>query len=224
MHIFVNRRATKAGEGIISQKDMSIVLFVFMGFPLLMPNKFGIVGKREQFEAFNHFWRVIGYMLGMHDKFNCCGATLDVTLGRLEAIRADMLLPALTVEHPDYESYARIATEGLWCMNPIDSYYDSLMFMIKRAVGVPGYHFFKSESSGDEIEHQQKFRNLSILAKMKIFLDIVMYEYLSQYFIFRWIFNIIRFIVVLFDKYSILAIAKFGRKYAFVETIKSRKR
>lgn len=114
MHITVNRRAVKAGEGIISQKDMAVTLFTFMGFHVLMPDKFGIVGTREQFEAFNHFWRLIGFMLGTHDQFNCCGETLDDTLGKLEAIRRDIIYPGLQFTSPEYESYTRIAVDGMW--------------------------------------------------------------------------------------------------------------
>lgn len=118
MHVVVNRRATRAGVGIISQKDMAITQFVFMGFHILKANEFGIVGTREQFEGFNHFWRVIGYMLGTEDKYNCCGETLDDTLGRLQAICDDMISPTMTFEDPDFDSYARITTDGMWHSDP----------------------------------------------------------------------------------------------------------
>lgn len=118
MHVVINRRSTKAGMGIISQKDMAITQFTFMGFHLLMPDKFGIVGTREQFEAFNHFWRVIGYMLGTENRFNCCGETLDDTLGRLESIKEDFLLPALKNPCAEYENYTKIATDGMWHQDP----------------------------------------------------------------------------------------------------------
>lgn len=98
---------------------MAITLFNFMGFHILMPDKFGIVGTREQFEAFNHFWRVIGYLLGMEDRFSCCGETLDETLMRLRVIREDMLLPALMIPSPDFEHYTRTAIAGMWYNEPI---------------------------------------------------------------------------------------------------------
>lgn len=118
MHVVVNRRALKAGVGFISQKDMAITQFTFMGFNLLCPEQFGIVGTREQFEAFNHLHRLIGYMLGTEDKYNCCGETLDETLGRLEAIREDMLLPGMLAPFDEYEGYMRMTAEGLWHSDP----------------------------------------------------------------------------------------------------------
>lgn len=163
MHVAVNRRASKAGVGIVSQKDMSITLFLFMGFHILMPDKFGIVGTREQFEAFNHFWRVVGFMLGTHDKFNCCGETLDDTLGRLEAMRVDMILPELISPTPDFDSFTRTAVEGMWHFDPLDNYYDSVMFMTKRAIGVPGYYYFASEASGNTDPERGAFQKVFAL-------------------------------------------------------------
>lgn len=118
MHVVVNKRAKKAGAGFISQKDMALTQFTFMGFNLMCPEQFGIVGTREQFEAFNHLHRLIGYMLGVEDRFNLCGETLDETLGRLEAAREDMLLPDLSSPCEEFDSYMRTTTEGLWHSDP----------------------------------------------------------------------------------------------------------
>lgn len=93
-----------------------------MGFNLLCPELFGIVGTREQFEAFNHLHRLIGYLLGTEDRFNCCGVTLDDTLGRLEAIREDMMLPDLKSPCKEFDSYMRMTAEGLWHSDPLIHY------------------------------------------------------------------------------------------------------
>lgn len=98
-----------------------------------------------------------------------------------------------------------------------------MMFMIKRAVGVPGYHYFDSESSEFKEENKKIFDDLSFYTKLQIFLEVIIYEYLSHIFIFRWIFNIFRIFTALFDIYPILAIIRFGKKYAIVEVIKSKK-
>lgn len=101
---------------------MALTQFAFMGFHILNPDQFGIVGTREQFEAFNHFWRVIGFMLGQKDEFNICGETLDDTLSRLEAIREDILIPNLIFPCSEYESYIRIAVDGMWHSDPTMHY------------------------------------------------------------------------------------------------------
>lgn len=97
------------------------------------------------------------------------------------------------------------------------------MFMIKRAVGVPGYHYFNSESSEFKEENQRLFDDFSLYTKFQIFFDVILYEHLSHIFIFRWIFNICRVFIALLDIYPILAIISFGKKYAFVEVMKKKK-
>lgn len=118
MHVVINKRSTKAGVGIISQKDMAITQFLFMGLPLLMPDMFGIVGTYEQFDAFNHFWRLIGFLLGTEDRFNCCGETVEETRSRLQSIKEDMLLPAWKEPFPECIPYAITTVRGLWHFDP----------------------------------------------------------------------------------------------------------
>lgn len=97
-----------------------------------------------------------------------------------------------------------------------------MMFMIKRSIGVPGYHYFDSESSDFKEENKKIFDDLSLYTKFRIFLDVMMFEYLSHVFIFRWIFNIFRVFITLLEIYPFLAIMRFGKKYAFVEVIKKK--
>ncbi|CRK89889.1 CLUMA_CG003621, isoform A [Clunio marinus] len=222
MHVVINRRSLNSGSGIISQKDMSITLYLFMGFHLLMPERFGIVGSREQFEAFNHFWRLIGYMLGIKDEFNCCEESLEGTRNRLEAIREDLLLPSLQFPSTGYESYTKTAIEGMWYFNPLDNNYEAMMFTMKRVMQVPGYFYFWSENDGEVEKNQKIFDSMSILQHIRIFLDIIIYEYLSKVFVFRWIFNLIRMSFGILDVYPILALRRFGKKFAYVKVLDSK--
>jgi len=223
MHVVINKRSTKAGVGIISQKDMAITQFLFIGFSLLMPDMFGIVGNYEQFDAFNHFWRVIGFLLGTEDRFNCCGETVEETRRRMQAIKEDMLLPAWKEPFPESIPYTRATFGGLWHMDPT-LHFESMMFMIQRAIGLPAYYYFDSESSGFNDENVKIFDSMSLYTKFRIFVDVIMFEYLSHMFIFRWIFNIFRiFIIALLEIYPILPLISFGKKYAFVQVMKSTK-
>lgn len=218
MHVTMNRRAVKGGEGIISQKDMALTQFTFMGFHLLNPDLFGIVGSPEQFEAFNHLWRVIGFLLGTKDKFNVCGETLEETQSRLEAMREDIFAPALQFSSPEYDDYTRIAIKGMWHTDPT-LHSDSMMWMMRRAIKVPGYYYFDSEGSGEK----RIYENLTLYAKFRILLDVIAFENLSHIFIFRWLFNTFRFLYVMLDKlYPLLAVLSFGKKIATVEIMKSK--
>lgn len=122
MHVVINKRSTKADVGIVSQKDMAITLFLFMGFPVLMSDEFGIVGSYEQLDAFNHLWRLIGFLLGTEDRFNCCGETVEETRSRLQSIKEDMLLPAWKDLFPECLPYSKITFNGLWHGDPTIHY------------------------------------------------------------------------------------------------------
>jgi ER-bound oxygenase mpaB/B'/Rubber oxygenase, catalytic domain len=213
----VSNRSEKKGAGIISQKDMVITQFAFVGIQLLNPEKSGIQASREQLENFAHYWRVIGALLGIEDRFNICGATLDETLSRLTTVR-HLLLPNFTNMNPNVEKYLRIAVEGMkgfepW-LNP-----DVQLFTVKRLLGVPGFHFFaheKVEGSKDE------FKSLSRFTRTRITIDVIIFEYLSLTWGCRWLFNIPRIIFsAVFDRFPLFAIAKFGWKFAFVKIMQS---
>jgi hypothetical protein len=98
-----------------------------------------------------------------------------------------------------------------------------MMFIMKRAMNIPGYHYFDSEASGSEHDNQRALYKLSLYTRFRILLDIIVNEYLSQILIFRWVFNIMRFSLVLLDKYPVLALRSFGKKYAYVEIMKAKK-
>lgn len=101
---------------------------------------------------------------------------------------------------------------------------DSMMFAMKRAVKVPGYYFFESEASGDELESQKVWRDLSYYSRFRVVYDIIVIEYLTNFFIFRWFFNIVRIIFSVIERrYPFLALHRFGKKFAYVEIMKSKK-
>lgn len=62
------QKSKKADIGSIYQQDMVLTQFGFIGYILIMPEVFGLRNKPEEDEAFNHFWRVTGYMLGIPNR------------------------------------------------------------------------------------------------------------------------------------------------------------
>lgn len=98
-----------------------------------------------------------------------------------------------------------------------------MVFFVKRALKLPGYHYYDSEVKENEDKGKSLLLGLSFYTRFRIWLDIVMYEHLSKFFVFRWIFNIIRIFLALLDVYPILALISFGKKYAFVEIMKGNK-
>lgn len=58
------------GEGFISQRDLVFTQFGFFGIGLIFPEKIGMrTDDPEDIEGYVHFWRTIGYMIGIHDRY-----------------------------------------------------------------------------------------------------------------------------------------------------------
>lgn len=219
IHLTISKRSEKSGTGIVSQKDMAITQFLFAGVHLYSPDKLGIVGTQEQFEAFNHLWRVFGYMLGIKDEFNLCGETWADTRSRIEAMKEAFLVPSLQFPSQDFNNYSKIVVEGLKCSDPA-MHYETVIYSLKRMLSVPDYHYFHSEAISKDSDSTKVFQQLSYYTRFRIFVDIIIYQFLSPIFIFRWIFNIMRIMSGILDKYPIIAIYKFGKKNAYVEILK----
>lgn len=61
--------SNKANLGLrVSQRDMVLTQFGFVGLLLLKKKDFSIKGTEEDEKGIVHFWRTIGYMLGIQDK------------------------------------------------------------------------------------------------------------------------------------------------------------
>lgn len=65
----MTKAAMLKGHGIICQRDLALTLFGFVGLSFLKPDKFGIETLEEDdWDAYNQFWRVIGYMIGIEER------------------------------------------------------------------------------------------------------------------------------------------------------------
>ena len=52
----------------ITNRDLALTQFGFMGYSLIKPKEFGFVNDPNEHEAIVHFWRVIGYLIGIPDR------------------------------------------------------------------------------------------------------------------------------------------------------------
>lgn len=69
LHCAAIRDAQKSGLGLrVTQKDMVLTQFGFIGLVLLKKKELAIIGTKEDEKAIVHFWRTIGYFLGIQDK------------------------------------------------------------------------------------------------------------------------------------------------------------
>lgn len=86
------------------------------------------------------------------------------------------------------------------------------MFIMRRAVKVPGYLYTDEKAT--------EFKKLSSYARFRVGLDIILYENLCQFAIFRWTCNFVRLFISILDVYPFLALWSFGKKIAYVEIMK----
>lgn len=66
-HCSASRSAMNMNVGMISQKDMVITQYGFIGFSMLSCKETGIQGSRSDLEDYCHFWRVLGHLIGIQD-------------------------------------------------------------------------------------------------------------------------------------------------------------
>ena len=68
MHFHASRSASASKVGLISQKDMAITQFGFMGFTIMNKSETGVQASKQEMEDYCHFWRVIGSIIGIRDE------------------------------------------------------------------------------------------------------------------------------------------------------------
>ncbi|XP_058804603.1 uncharacterized protein LOC131671853 [Phymastichus coffea] len=71
-HSTSSKRSQENKHNGILQKDMVLTQFAFVGYVLLKSEKLGFTNETADRQAFNHFWRVVGHLLGIPDRLNIC--------------------------------------------------------------------------------------------------------------------------------------------------------
>lgn len=85
----------------ISQNDLKIVQSGFIGPVVLYPEKLGIRASKEELSAYVHFWRVIGWFLGIEDDFNCC-ESLEIAQKFAKDVEQEIIVPNMRDLKPKY--------------------------------------------------------------------------------------------------------------------------
>ncbi|KAM0727275.1 hypothetical protein ACS0PU_006607 [Formica fusca] len=113
-HKTSSKRSKNASIGGIYQRDMAFTQFAFMGYVLIKPKSIGLRNKPEEEEAFIHFWRVIGYMLGIPDRLNLCRKTAMETRQLCQKISSDILANYLNKATSDFYNMVSVIIHVLW--------------------------------------------------------------------------------------------------------------
>uniref|UniRef100_A0A336KRV0 CSON014639 protein n=1 Tax=Culicoides sonorensis TaxID=179676 RepID=A0A336KRV0_CULSO len=210
IHFHSSKKTEKMGVGIISQKDMALTQFAFMGFFVLKTKELGVQYKESDLDAFCHFWRVLGYMLGIKDEYNICDDSFASSQPRLEAIRTQIYRPYIQQTKEDFIKMTKDLIEGFWCFNP-NLEYDSFMYWVKYLTGLEEYSYW--EPSG-----QKNIQSMGWYSRAILYLLVVVHCVLINYWIFRVYYNFqILYSEFLIKYFPFLAFYKFGVRPSYVK-------
>lgn len=135
--------------------EVSMTTFGFAGLALIRPHHFGIsVASQRQRVAFLHFWAVINHMLGVQDRFNICLQPIKAAEVEFDVVMRNVLTPYLQLETLAFKQMVTVLLRGLSGHIPLLDY-DTQMFLIKRAIGIPGYQL--DVNYDREIPHRNIF-------------------------------------------------------------------
>jgi len=117
-HCHATRKASKAGYHDISQRDMALTQFGFMGFALLRQKELGLTHSPEDLEGFVHFWRVVGHLLGIKDRYNLCQGDAEATRAACRVLLEEVFSQGLRRPADDFSHMAQALLEGMWALVP----------------------------------------------------------------------------------------------------------
>ncbi|CAH2093949.1 unnamed protein product [Euphydryas editha] len=144
-HLRASVAADLKGQGIVSQRDLALAQFGFIGLSLLKPDEFGIQQMEHgDWEAYNHFWRVIGHAVGIDDRYNICRKNVEETQKVCQILLDRVYTPCLGNVPEYFEHMSRVMLDGMWSINPT-VHIDGLIYWTKYLCNVPGFVYKESE-------------------------------------------------------------------------------
>ncbi|XP_029048214.1 LOW QUALITY PROTEIN: uncharacterized protein LOC114878496 [Osmia bicornis bicornis] len=216
-HCVAFRRSSEAGLQKISQLDMALTQFGFMGFTLLSGDYLGVNNNSEELEGLIHFWRVIGSMLGMEDKYNICSGNVEEVRALCRRLLDEIFLPALARGNKDFDKMSYLLIESLWPINPFiePSAFVAFTFILASSSATNNNHSLKIDTS-----------SMSWYSRFILNLQLIVHKYLLQstYWwssLFRMYFNgHMRIAMYLTEKLPFLAFWSLGIKNSYVDIYK----
>lgn len=135
-HSTSSRRSNDALGIGITQRDMALTQFGFIGYALLAADKLSLTNEPEGREGLNHFWRVVGHLLGITDKMNLCRKNQKETTDLCKLILDRVYVKQMQANHPDVDHMTWVLVDGLWSVD-ITLDYPAIMYLWYQLSGVP---------------------------------------------------------------------------------------
>ncbi|CAD6240893.1 GSCOCG00008982001-RA-CDS [Cotesia congregata] len=216
-HCIASKRSCEAGIGQISQLDMALTQFGFMGFTLLCADYLGVATNDEELDGLLHFWRVIGRMLGTEERFNLCNGTVKESKALCRRLLEEIFVPYYTKKSKDFEEMSNALLEGLWPINP---------FVNNKSFRIFTCHLIASAIPNNNHSLDIDDTPLSLYSKIILYLQLFVHKYLLpvHYWwssIFRAHFNNqMKIGFYLTEKFPFLAYILYGRKRSYFNIYK----
>ncbi|XP_047369789.1 uncharacterized protein LOC124957120 isoform X1 [Vespa velutina] len=214
-HCIAFHRSFNAGIRKASQTDMALAQFGFIGYILLGTKQLGIYMTDEEMDGLVHFWRVIGCVLGMEDKYNICMETVEETRALCAKVLDEIFLPSIIKNKIIFNEMAHVLLKGLWCINPyLDPHaFTAFTLYLTSLIATNNNHSINID-----------YQSMSWYSKFIFNLQLFVHRYLiaTKYWwsiIFRKFFNSqMRLAIYLTENYPYIAYWSFGIKQSDVST------
>lgn len=227
-HLNARKYCEKAKQITIMQRDMAVTQFGFMGYMILRSKMIGIhINDEKELEGPVHFWRVIGYVIGIKDEINLCTGSVAETKERMKIVLECILRPSLEKPIPDFEPMTKALINGLWHFtSELDK--DTCIFVGKRLAGCKGYEFWRSDfpqtPTKEDLEQMQYYK-LNWFQRFLVCYFISISDFQMRFKIFRAYFNFgIRKREWISYYFPYTAILIFGIKNAYIRIFGSQKK
>lgn len=217
-HRRANRICARHNAGFINQRDLAFTQFALIGM-FCSDGFFKKIDDKEFLDSSMHVWRTIGHFLGIKDEFNICAGTWEECEPRFRVVMDRLIKPQLDSAHnnSNYEILVRPMIEGLRPLNLFWTY-DACLFINKWLAGCDNCQFFESDYK-EKVAVEKKFAEYNKLGWYdKLYVTQMCWSvYLIRFTYFRIIFNILTLVPnILFFCFPVLAIWKYGYKWAYV--------
>ncbi|GBM16834.1 hypothetical protein AVEN_9413-1 [Araneus ventricosus] len=139
MHTRVGNKMATLNDGIvyISQWDMVLSQLSFVGPIVLFRSLVGLHGwTTNGYDAIIHFWRTIGYLLGIEDKYNLCQGNYNQVVAACEKLLHEDYKPVVEKADRVSVAMAKNVTEAMSMVEPSNTW-PALATYIYELVGLP---------------------------------------------------------------------------------------
>ncbi|BFF89366.1 uncharacterized protein DMAD_08144 [Drosophila madeirensis] len=222
-HARSSHACARRGAGQITQKDLALTQFGFIGFITLGAHRIQLYDN-DFLEATTHMWRVLGYLLGIKDEYNICGRNWAESKSRLDIVMRKVYEPALEHTTEEFHRMTEALIHGLWHVNTMLSV-EANIFFTKRLACVQGYQYYSFDHrAGEQWDPQQRlhYRDLKLWDRLIVGYGLFIVTFLHKYAIVRWYLNFRVWLVDLLTYYlPYVAIWKFGLKSAYVRIFRT---